>query len=71
MMKLRMYAGKTVKFLHGYPTRGMAGGQLLLNMADPRDYHLFVLISIMISLALIPILVTVSKAPNLKGGCKY
>ena len=56
--------GRLLSFYMVIQLGGMAGGQLLLNMADPRDYHLFVLISIMISLALIPILVTVSKAPK-------
>lgn len=43
---------------------GMAGGQFLLNMAPPGGFQLFALISVLISLAIIPILISVSKAPN-------
>ena len=43
---------------------GMGGGQLLLNLADPRGIELFILVSILTSLALIPILVTVTHAPG-------
>ncbi|MBF0276954.1 MAG: MFS transporter [SAR324 cluster bacterium] len=43
---------------------GMAGGQLLLNLANPSGYDLFVLVSLLVSLATIPILVTVSQAPS-------
>lgn len=43
---------------------GMAGGQILLNVASPSSYELFVLVSLLVSLAVIPILVSVSKAPS-------
>lgn len=43
---------------------GMAGGQVLLNAAAPESYELFVLVSLLVSLALIPILVSASKAPS-------
>jgi MFS family permease len=43
---------------------GMAGGQLLLNLADPGGFELFVLVSILTSLALIPILLTARPAPS-------
>jgi len=43
---------------------GLAGGQFLLNVAAPSGYELFVLISVLVSLALIPILVSVSHAPD-------
>ena len=55
--------GQLLSFYMLIQLGGLAGGQLLLNMANPSDYHLFVLISIMVSVAVIPILVTVSKAP--------
>jgi MFS family permease len=42
---------------------GMAGGQFMLNLASPEDFHLFVLISVLVSVAVIPILVSVSTAP--------
>jgi MFS family permease len=42
---------------------GLAGGQLLLNVASPGGYDLFILISILVSVALIPILLTATPAP--------
>ena len=44
---------------------GFAGGQLLLNVADPRAFELFVLVSILVSFALVPILLSVAPAPSL------
>jgi MFS family permease len=41
----------------------MGGGQLLLNLSDPRGFQLFILSSILISLALVPILLHASPAP--------
>ena len=43
---------------------GMGSGQFLLNVADPAGFELFVLASALVSLALIPILLTVSPAPD-------
>lgn len=43
---------------------GMAGGQFMLNIAAPSGYELFVLISVLISIAVIPILISVSQTPN-------
>ncbi len=42
---------------------GMTVGQLLLNVADPGGFTLFVLISVLVSLALVPIALTASPAP--------
>lgn len=42
---------------------GLAGGQFMLNIAHPDGVTLFVLISVLVSIAVIPILITVSKAP--------
>lgn len=39
-------------------------GQFLLPLADPADFHLFSLTSIVYSLALVPVLLTLSKAPR-------
>ena len=44
----------------------MALGTLLLNIADPIKYEPFILISILLSIALIPILLTKRKAPQFK-----
>ena len=42
---------------------GLSGGQFLLNISDPRNFELFTLISILISLAAIPILLTATPMP--------
>ena len=42
----------------------MAGGQFLLNVAEPSGFVLFVLISVLVSVAVIPILTSVSKMPD-------
>jgi MFS family permease len=44
-------------------TLGMGGGQFLLNLANPETIDLFILISIIISVGLIPILLTAKPAP--------
>lgn len=46
---------------------GMAGGQLLLNLSEPASFELFVLISILVSLSLVPISLTVVAAPKLES----
>lgn len=43
---------------------GLSGGQLLLNLSSPSSFELFVLVSLLISLALIPILLSVARAPQ-------
>ena len=43
---------------------GLAGGQLLLNIAPPSGIVLFVMISVLISFAVIPILISASQAPH-------
>lgn len=43
---------------------GVGGGQFLLNLADPAGFELFTAASILISLALIPILLTATPAPD-------
>jgi MFS family permease len=42
---------------------GAAGGQILLNVADPSGAKLFILVSILISLALIPLLLSTGRTP--------
>ena len=39
-------------------------GQLLLNLSDPIKVDLFILVSILLSFALLPILLSVTEAPN-------
>lgn len=43
---------------------GIALGQFLLNLADPAGFELFVIVSILVSLALIPMLLSVTPAPR-------
>ena len=43
---------------------GVGGGQFLLNLGDPADYPLFVIASVLISLALLPVLLTAAPAPD-------
>ena len=42
---------------------GVGSGQLLMNLSDPLGFELFVLVSILISLALVPITLSVGRAP--------
>ena len=42
---------------------GVGSGQLLLNLADPRGFELFVVVSVLVSVALIPITLSVGRAP--------
>ncbi len=42
---------------------GIVAGQLLLNMADPGGYELFVLITVLVSLSFAPILLSSTRAP--------
>ena len=46
---------------------GMGGGQLMLNMADPEGTDLFILVSVLISMAVLPILLSASPAPTPEG----
>ena len=43
---------------------GVGGGQLLLNASSPRGYELFILTSVLISLALVPLLLSAGPAPK-------
>jgi MFS family permease len=43
---------------------GVAGGQLLLNAADPKGLELFILTSVLISVALVPLLLSAGPAPK-------
>ena len=46
---------------------GLSSGQFLLNLADPQSFELFTLISVLISLAAIPILITATPMPAFEG----
>ena len=43
---------------------GMGCGQFLLNTASPESFELFVLVSLMVSVSLVPISLTAGRAPN-------
>jgi len=44
---------------------GMAFGQILLNAADPGDFVLFTVVSVLVSLAVVPMLLSTSPSPRL------
>ncbi len=56
--------GKLLSFYMLVSLGGMAGGQILLNVAHPSSYDLFVLVSFIISFAVIPILLSTAQAPK-------
>lgn len=45
---------------------GLGIGMLLLNLSDPKNYEPFILVSVLLSLALVPILLTKRSAPKFK-----
>lgn len=47
---------------------GLAGGQFLLNIASPGQIELFILTSLLISLAVVPILMSATRGPTLTSG---
>lgn len=56
--------GKIFSFYMLISFGGLGGGQILLNIFPPSGFELFLLVSLLISLAVIPILVSVSRAPQ-------
>ncbi len=56
--------GQLLSFYMVVMLAGMGFGQFLLNLADPSSFELFVLISVLVSLALIPILLSAAPAPE-------
>ena len=46
---------------------GMGGGQLLMNLYDPLGFELFVLVSVLVSFALIPITLSAGRAPSFEA----
>ena len=55
--------GKILSIYMVVTTLGMGLGQFLLNLADPRQVDLFILVSIVVSFGLIPMLLTARPAP--------
>ncbi len=56
--------GQLLSFYMVINLGGMAGGQFLLNVAEPSGFVLFALISVLVSFAVIPILTSVSQMPD-------
>jgi MFS family permease len=56
--------GQILSFYMVVTYGGMTAGQLLLNVGDPLGFDLFILISVMVSLALVPISLTAAPAPS-------
>jgi len=56
--------GKLLSFYMLVSLGGMAGGQMLLNLSHPSGFELFVLVSLLISLSVIPILLSTARAPQ-------
>ena len=55
--------GQLLSFYMVVSTGGMALGQVLLNVADPGQASLFILVSILVSMALIPMLLSQTRGP--------
>ena len=55
--------GKTLSLYLMVQMAGMILGQLLLNVADPAGYELFVLITVLVSISFAPILLSSSRTP--------
>lgn len=58
--------GQILSFYMAIVWVGMAGGQFLLTTADPGGYNLFIIVSVLVSLALVPAALTASPAPNVE-----
>ncbi len=56
--------GKLLSFYMIVSLGGMAGGQMLLNLFHPSGFELFLLASLLISFAVIPILLSTARAPQ-------
>ena len=56
--------GQLLSFYMLITLGGKAGGQMLLNLSPPSGAGLFVLVSIMVSLAVVPILLSATRAPQ-------
>ncbi len=57
--------GRTLSIYMVVTMSGVTGGQLLLNVADPSGFELFVIASALMSVALVPMALSESSAPRL------
>jgi len=55
--------GRTFSMYMVVVSSGLAVGQLVLNVADPRSFELFVIASVLVSMAVVPIALAPSNAP--------
>ena len=62
--------GKVLSLYMFITFAGLALGNLLLNVSNPKNYEPFILISLLFSIALIPILLTKRKPPKFKTICQ-
>lgn len=46
---------------------GMGGGQYLLNLYSPADFQLFTIVSVLISLSVVPVLVSAARVPEFEA----
>ena len=46
---------------------GMGGGQYLLNLYSPADFQLFTIVSVLISLSVVPVLVSAARGPEFEA----
>lgn len=58
--------GQILSFYMFVSYAGLAGGQLLLKVSDPTTFNLFLLASILLSIALIPVLISRTEAPRME-----
>ncbi len=56
--------GQLLSFYMLITLGGTAGGQFLLNLSPPSGFGLFILVSLIVSLAVIPILLSATRAPQ-------
>lgn len=59
--------GQLLSFYMVISTGGMALGQVLLNVADPSQADLFILVSILVSMALVPMLLSQTRGPVMEA----
>ena len=57
--------GRTLSIYMVVSLGGVTGGQLLLNVADPSGFELFVIASVLVSISLVPMALSESSAPPL------
>lgn len=57
--------GRTLSIYMIVTMGGVTGGQLLLNVADPSGFELFVIASVLVSISLVPMALSESSAPPL------